>query len=534
MMKSANPRSFPNRLKRKWLSAVCVVVSCVGGLLFVQAMTPPHQALAAEPIWAAPPVTTMATASPNAFEEDHSTFLPMILAGPAPLCRFGVNGTPDDTVTDASLGQLRVGWYQRYTTVLTPSPPSGAEFVQTIRLSQTGANTYRTSPSAAQIRLVAAANPGSMWLIGNEPDRRYYQDDLVPHVYAAAYHDLYALLKSADPTARILAGSIVQATEVRLRYLDMVLAAYQQAYGEPMPVDAWSIHGFVLNEVSCEKNPDPEHLGCSGAEIPPGIDDAVGLVLDPADTPPHDWIERNDDFDIFSANIVRFRQWMAQKGYRHTPLLLTEYGVLIPGIFPTFTTARVNAFMNRTFDYLLVARDASIGLPADDYRLVQRLSWFSTTEQDYNGFLFWPNSQLTEMGLNYKAYTAAVNQEVDFTAVSLHATPPTLPANPVTVTLTATVGNAGNLATHSPAVVRFYNGDPAAGGQQIGAEVPISLNGCGATATTTVQWLNATPGDYTLYAVVISAVFESNTANNTTSQRLMRVAEQVMSPIVER
>lgn len=454
----------------------------------------------------------------------------------APLCRFGVNGTSTDTVTDADLGQLHVGWFQRYTTVMTPTPPADVQFAQTVRLKQTGATTYQVTPSSTQIAQIAAANPGSMWLIGNEPDRRYYQDDLEPQLYATAYHDLYTQIKSTDPTARILAGSIVQATEVRLRYLDIVLAAYQQAYGERMPVDAWSIHGFVLNEVSCEHNPDPEHLGCSGAEIPPGIDDAVGLVLDPADTPPHDWVERNDDFDIFSGNIVRFRQWMARNGYRQTPLLLSEYGVLIPSSFSTFTMARVNAFMNRTFDYLLTARDVAIGLPADDYRLVQRLSWFSTTDQTYNGFLFWPSRQLTKMGQNYQSYTAALPRQIDFTAVSLNAAPSTLlaDAGAVTVTLTATIGNAGNLAAQTDAVVRFYNGDPEAGGQQIGADAPITLSGCGDTQTATAVWPEVTPGDYTLYAVVTTTAQETNSANNTASLTLIRVTDHLMLPVVSR
>lgn len=497
----------------QWRCAIAsVILLCTLSWL---ALLTPDDVAAAEPTPAAP-IRSAATA--------------------APLCRFGVNGVANDAVADASLGQLRVGWYQRYTTVITPTPPADVHFAQTIRLKQIGATAYQATPSVAQITQVATANPGSMWLIGNEPDRRYFQDDLEPHVYATAYHDLYALLKQTDPTARILAGSIVQATEVRLRYLDKVLAAYKLAYGEPMPVDAWNIHGFVLNEVSCDLNPDPDHLGCSGAEIPPGIDDAVGLVLDPADTPPHDWIERNDDFDIFTDNIVRFRQWMVQHGYRNTPLLLSEYGVLIPQSFPTFTTTRVNTFMNRTFDYLLTARDAAIGLPADDYRLVQRLSWFSTTDQTYNGFLFWPNGQLTDMGRNYQNYTAAVPEEVDFTAVSLRTTPPTLLADrgAVTVTLTATIGNAGNLAASTNAIVRFYNGDPMAGGQQIGSDVAIALSGCGETQTATIEWPAVTPDNYTLYAVVTSNAQETNNANNTASQLLIRVTDQVMLPFASR
>ncbi len=43
--------------------------------------------------------------------------------------------------------------------------------------------------------------------------------------------------RNQDPTAKIIAGSIVQATEIRLQYLDMVLEAYRTRYGVLMPVD---------------------------------------------------------------------------------------------------------------------------------------------------------------------------------------------------------------------------------------------------------------------------------------------------------
>jgi hypothetical protein len=245
----------------------------------------------------------------------------------------------------------------------------------------------------------------------------------------------------------------------------MVLAAYyRQPTAIAMPVDGWSIHGFVLNEVSCDKNPDPDHLGCSGAEIPPGIDDATGLVLDPANTPPHDWIERNDDFDIFAKTSCG-----SASGWRRTAIAtsrccMSEYGVLVPGLwYPPFSTAqRVNSFMNRTFDYLLTARDA-LGLPSDDYRLVQRLSWFSTTDQDLQRLSLLPDrtdhgdrSQL--QGLRAQHWRGG-----GLHRRSLHATPPSLLAANGAVTMTLT-GHDRQCrqpgAARSNAVVRFYNGDP--------------------------------------------------------------------------
>jgi len=470
-------------------------------------------------------------------------FLPVVHASPttpAPFCRLGVNGTHGGSgATDASLTPLRVGWYQRYRTDLAPTRPNGAEYAQTIGLEQTGPNSYTYAPNAVGILQVVAQNPGSMWLIGNEPDRRDYQDDMEPHLYAEAYHDLYTLIKTADPSARILAGSIVQATPVRMRYLDMVLAHYQQSFGRAMPVDGWSIHGFILNEVSCDKNPDPDHLSCTGAEIPPGIDDATGLVLDPADTPPGDWIERNDDFDIFVENIVRFRTWMAQHGYRDVPLLMSEFGILVPGQwYPQFDAARVNAFMDRTFDYLLNTTDAALGLPADNNRLVQRLSWYSTTDQNFNGFLFLPDGQMTAIGANYKARAEALREEVDFNALAVTTAPPYLLAanGTVTVTLAATIGNAGNLGRATNAAVRFYNGDPQYGGQLIGAPASVSLIGCGEIQVVETVWPNVTPGNYTIYVRVDpdGLVPESNESNNMASATLNLVTDQLLLPIVNK
>ena len=37
---------------------------------------------------------------------------------------------------------------------------------------------------------------------------------------------------------------------------------------EPMPVDGWSIHNFILPEVNCDFFPE----NCWGADVPPGID----------------------------------------------------------------------------------------------------------------------------------------------------------------------------------------------------------------------------------------------------------------------
>ena len=126
-------------------------------------------------------------------------------------------------VSEFDLSQLRIGWYIDYKAHVTAPHPNGAAYVPVINLEQVGDSDYTSSPSESALDTAIADNPGADWIIGNEPDRRYYQNDMAPAAYAHAYHDLYYYIKSKDPTARIFAGAIVQPTPLRLQYLDKVL-----------------------------------------------------------------------------------------------------------------------------------------------------------------------------------------------------------------------------------------------------------------------------------------------------------------------
>ena len=41
-------------------------------------------------------------------------------------------------------------------------------------------------------------------------------------------------------------------------------------------------------------------------------------------------IQDNDNLDVFKKYVVTFRQWMADRGYQDSALIITEYGVLMP------------------------------------------------------------------------------------------------------------------------------------------------------------------------------------------------------------
>ncbi len=475
----------------------------------------------------------------DAQDADEALFLPLLDAESSALCRLGVNG--DIRNIDPAL--LRLGWYVDYGATLNAVKPANVRYMPMIRLVQTknGPKPYRYSLFAnhavtteQQLLDVIAANPGAEWFIGNEPDRRLLQDDIEPHVYAIAYHDLYKLIKQQDPTATIIAGSIVQATELRLQYLDMVLNAYRTRYGESMPVDVWAIHNFILNEASCAYYPESE---CWGAGIPPGIDAKEGMRV---------LVRENDSFDLFKQQILRFRQWLADHGYGGSPVYLSEYGVLMPDIFEPpddYPPERVNAFMTRTFDYILnEAVDPKLGDPNDGYRLIQRLSWYSVQDQAFNGYLFQRDSVsgklvLSQMGQNYSTYAAGIAKQIDFypARVSIEAPPVPDGENTVDIILRAVIANSGNNAAAQTARVRFYNGNPAGSGVQIGADQIVSLAGCGANQAVSVVWQDAPLGAHNLFVVVEpQSGPDNNEANNTLRQPLYIGKERLYLPAVGR
>lgn len=418
-------------------------------------------------------------------------FLPVLYQDYLPatyrLCRFGVGG---GGLAGYKVNQLRIGWYLNWTATPNVARPGGIDYMPMVRLSQTGLSSYNYYPAQATILSEVAAHPGTTWIIGNEPDC-IWQDDLEPHVYAKAYHELYYLIKTADPTARIAAGSIVQPTPLRLQYLDMVLDAYQTEYGELLPADIWNTHAFILRE----------EAGSWGAGIPPGIDVTQGELYE---------IDDNDNIVIFRESLRTFRLWMKDNGYQDSALIITEFGVQM---WPDYISLeRVNAFMDATFDFLLSATDPNTGYPEDDYRLVQQWAWYSVSDDNYNGWLFDPDTrQITVHGQNFAAYTDGVAATANLRPVTLTAT------SGLTTTLNVKVVNDGNIEVVGGWQVDVYDGNPAEGGVLLSSQIARSLDGCGAAAVLEVAWPGAAPGSHTLTVVVdpANAVCELDEQDNT-------------------
>lgn len=429
----------------------------------------------------------------------------------SPHQRIGINVTTNGgvSISDYDTAQLGAGWYHNYAFRQTPSKPGGIHYHQMVR---SNINRNRLPEILGP---VISNNLGTLWILGNEPDH-YGQDSLTPAQYAQFYHDVYTYLKAADPTARIAIAGIVQPTPIRLRYLDMVLSSYQEQYDSPMPVEIWDIHNFIL----------PENCGW-GASIPPGLEAyrSEGIGCD-------DTLLDHGDLNIFRAQIRTFRQWMADRGFRNTPLIITEYGILLSK-YHGYDHPRVRDFMLGSFDFMLNETDRQIGYPADGNRLVQEFAWFSLnfaefdlqTNYGLNGNLFDHDSRsLMPLGADFAAYTAAVTVETIDLLVTDFRIITSAPIAGAPVEMQTEFVNRGGIAAQD-VTVEYWKGNPNQGGELLGSTplYPQVLTGCIETEQSEFTWTPEQGGVFTLFTVVRAGndAFEVNPIDNSASRALV-------------
>ncbi|MFZ0547588.1 MAG: hypothetical protein WAM60_19230 [Candidatus Promineifilaceae bacterium] len=344
------------------------------------------------PTWTAVPIIpTTGSGRPTPTEDSQPTATAGLLTvTPTPdemrcspdVCipRFGASGKIA-VISAAYQAGLPFSNYFNWELELDPIPVGTADFWQMIRVNQAGIR-----PPLENIALAAQKNPGSIWIIGNEPDIGW-QDNTTPERYAELYHDAYYFIKEQDASARIAVAGVGQPTPLRLLYLDHVLETYMQNYGEPMPVDVWTIHNFILRE----------ERDSWGVGIPTGITQESGAPINQGIL--YD-IDDHDNLEIFEQNLINFRQWMANRGYRDRPLAVTEFGILLPADFG-FPPPVVAQFLTGTFDFLAWTTDPTIGYPADENHLVQWSFWYSVYDpQEFpTGNLYEPETgELTTLG----------------------------------------------------------------------------------------------------------------------------------------
>ena len=295
--------------------------------------------------------------------------------------RFGVAGAATHAASARQAG-LDFGSFMSWglddASTLLPNVQTD---MRMIRLTTAGAKEGLAAVGAA-----VKAKSGATWIIGNEMDV-IWQDNIEPARYATLYYDLYHYIKQIDPTAKVAIGAISTPTPLRRAYLDLVLEEYRTQYGVAMPIDVWTIHTYILRE---QRN-------SWGAEIPPGMDSIHDGTL----------YELDDHGNVqeMTRLIGEFRQWMVDNGYRNSPLVITEMGILMPADFG-FPPEVVSQYMHDLLNYLLNTTNAQTGYPQDGNRLVQQWYWFSVSDETFavSNLFDRASSKVTPVGWAYSYY----------------------------------------------------------------------------------------------------------------------------------
>ena len=401
-----------------------------------------------------------------------------------PLCRYGVSAWGAAQLK--WLPTWRAGWTLDFGSHV-PVPGVVSEFAQMISVKQnkngcTYLDGYSIVPALTEEGLgaVIRAAPGSLWIVGNEPDRgpspggcqNGAQGDTYPEMYARAYHDTYAFIKQRDPAARVAVAGLVEVTPGRLQYLDKVWAEYARRYGGPMPVDVWNMHLYILPEA------DPNGQSNGIASIAVSTDPGLAIRESGGDPnrcgdPLVYCFAEHDNMAIFAQQVVAMRTWMKNYGQQNKPLIISEYSLLYPydidpeGCFVQdeygncFTPQRVSTFMKNSFNYLEGAADPALGYPLDGNRLVQRWMWFPA---NYSGAGRASNLledtlvKQTLVGQTFQSEAANKISSVNLLPRQVTGVAGRVsgPGQTATAALSVEVFNNGSVASTTPMQVRFY------------------------------------------------------------------------------
>jgi hypothetical protein len=422
------------------------------------------------------------------------------------VCRFAVTdpygsaGYPLDT--------LGIGSYLNWGYGSKPDLPSSVEYVRVAFVGD-GTDSWKYPNTVVNLPNALVKIRGATWIIGNEPDTTYNnQDNLLPEVYADRYYAMATLIRSQDPTAHIAFATVVQPTPLRIRYLDRVWNELVSKAGSFQAasalVDIWSIHSFILNEKP----------GSWGTGVPKGFES------DFADA----FITTNFDdtisISIFKQRIETFRQWMVSKGERNKPLWITEYGSLIPSTpvwwtgYKPITDQQSADFMTATFDYMLTASNPNTGMLDDQNRLVQRWFWYSLNDHtsNFGGSLFDQdnNKQITLVGTKFRDYVPPLQVPSDVKVLPGYSVQPTVyksNGTRVDYALNVQVGTASSANAPDKAYVSLYEG----GVRIAGPVLTNQIGRCGGVQSALLPWPNVTPGSTHTLEIRVSPATRTDT-----------------------
>lgn len=344
-------------------------------------------------------------------------------------CRFGTTfsywGRPlRDKISRYDFPLVGFGYYLDYTHTRDASVPAHIKYLHVLRVSNGAFNAEQAGLAA-----LVVANPGSMWIVGNEPEM-WAEDAVTAEVYAERYFALAQIIRAGDATARIGFGPIVMPTVLRMKYIDFAWKRLIQLAGSHTAaaalIDMFVPHGFILNEQGgLDENGNPFW----GSGVPYGFETRI---------PPISWQAEQElitdfsdlySFEKFKIRMLRFRQWMKDSGLQNKALWLTEYGQLAPPYtrpednFYTVPEAITADFFAKTTDWMLQTKDASLGMPTDGNRLFQKWFWYSVNDPmtHYGGTLVNPDTlKLTFVGGVWLNFIPADPTSITYTNPDLY------------------------------------------------------------------------------------------------------------------
>lgn len=448
-------------------------------------------------------------------------------------CRYGLIAGENDGWTIADTG---AGLFYKFNdlTWYGPMPENNAEQIRMIRTKQKKTNTgqylqewYTNFPLDQTLADLINANKGNMWILGNEIERgpnpgdinpkNLATDDIHAEVYVQAYHDTYNFIKSIDPTARIANAGLIQVTPMRLQYMNMVWSAYLQKYGEPMPVDVWTIHAYVLPELDKDGNAN------NIASVALGTDPSIGKRASGGDGSlcPNEnvyCLAEHDDLSILQNQVITMRQWMKDHGQQNKPLMITEYGTLYSYTTGTgtclikdefgncFTPQRVSQFMLGSFDYFNNAADPNLGYSLDRNKLVQQWVWFSAKSNNGNSgnLLRGDGKKYTALGETFKSHIQGEALYRNLFIENISGMQLSQQGSTYTARLSVQFRNDGNTAVDKPFDVTFYS--DAARTKPIGTvTIDPLVRGCSTRSyTAEVNWPNLSAGTHQFWVMLDS------------------------------
>ncbi len=499
-------------------------------------------------------------------------------------CRYGVGYLPSLSASLAWIPTLDAGWFINFSASTFGQNVRSASFAPVIRLRQVqlpgGVRTddYTVTPPLTYryrddngnwqdgLGALISRNRGHYWLVGNEVDvNNPVQDNTMPQVYARAYHEVYNYIKKADPTAKVAIAGLSMMTPGRLNYLSIVWDTYQTLYGEPMPVDIWNMHLYILEE----RNPAEPENGYGDGKIALGTDPALAKWSSqgfadrcpaPGDTSADPRLDvhcrsEHDSIRIFRDQVYGMRQWMKDHGQQNKPLIISEYGLLYPYVLEAngqyflkdehgrpFDPTRVTNYLRGTINFLETAKDPNLGYPADGNRLVQQWLWYSLatgpeTSGGSSNLIKWDTfqsatpgdpAQLTLMGQAFQQLANASENWTNLVGGTARnvVTVISRQNNKGAALLTATFRNSGTLSAIQPIKVTFYSNQALT--QEIGSvvydpNVRGAVAGCSwggrNSEQASILWSNLAPGTYQYWAKIdtLNAVGETVETDNVTT-----------------